>query len=181
MKKDLKNHVIQYPQTYSLCSGCMSCETNCALAHGTVVSPNRTRIKLQVGSTKTMIHTVLVCQQCEDHPCYNVCPLKDTAMCIDEKGIVYVNQEKCIGCGKCARACTETPSRIFIVKKDGRRYALKCDLCRDKEGGPACVNGCPTRCLDLSENANEDGTAPYEWVKEAEVSSNFGIPVSEKK
>lgn len=181
IKSGLQNHIIQYPQDYSLCTGCMSCETLCALTHDQIVSPNRTKIKIEVGYTKDMIHTVIVCQQCSDHPCYYSCPKKDEAMCIDENGIVYVDKEKCIGCGLCAKACKYDPARIFIVKKDGKRYALKCDLCRDLPGGPACVEGCPAKCIDLRDNANEEGTRPRDWdessVSKVEIVS--GVPVAE--
>jgi Fe-S-cluster-containing hydrogenase component 2 len=27
---------------------------------------------------------------------------------------------------------------------DARKKAVKCDLCQDKKGGPACVRACPT-------------------------------------
>ena len=178
----LGNHVIQYPMDYSLCSGCHSCETNCALVHYGILSPHRTRIRLSVGSTKTMVHHVVVCQQCADHPCYEACPKQDEAMCVDENGIVYVNQEECIGCGLCARACVFDPARIFIVKKDGKRFALKCDLCRGLEGGPACVAGCPTKCIDLSANANAEGTRPLGWIEEGSaIETVSGIPVAEKE
>jgi len=30
-----------------------------------------------------------------------------------------------------------------------KRAALKCDLCVDRPGGPACVEACPTQALSL--------------------------------
>lgn len=56
-------------------------------------------------------------------------------MCIDEKtGIVYIDEEFCIGCGLCARACKFQPTRIAMKKnKDRKKWkAAKCDLCRNR-------------------------------------------------
>ena len=81
-------------------------------------------------------------------------------MRIDENNIVYVNEEECIGCGLCAKACVMTPARISIVKDPDKkkRKAKKCDLCRTRTEGPACVQYCPSRCLGLS-------LAPLPWEK----------------
>lgn len=145
------DHVVQYPMEYSFCAGCQSCEAVCSLIHDGLVSPSYNRIFVE-RDVRTMIHTVRSCQHCEDHPCYNACPKKDKAMRVDEEGIVYVDEAECIGCGLCARACVMTPSRINMVKsKDKKqRKAKKCDLCRTREEGPACIQYCPSRCLGLS-------------------------------
>lgn len=145
------NHVIQYPMEYSFCAGCASCEAVCALTHEGSVSPCYNRLFME-HDVRTMIHTILTCNHCSDHPCYDKCPKKDKAMCIDENGIVYVVEEECIGCGLCAKACVFTPSRINMVNSKDRklRKAKKCDLCRDREEGPACIQYCPSRCLGLS-------------------------------
>lgn len=73
-------------------------------------------------------------------------------MCIDERGIVYINEEACIGCGLCRKACVMDPPRINLVKSKDRaqRKAKKCDLCRGREEGPACIQWCPVRCLYIS-------------------------------
>ena len=145
-------HIVQYPRTYSQCTGCHSCELACSLTHEGVTGPDYGRIFCQLGDLKTMIHTVVSCQHCDDHPCYNACPKKDKAMCIDENGIVYINEEFCIGCGLCQKNCKYTPSRINLVKsKDkSKRKAKKCDLCRNRQEGPACVQYCPALCLGVS-------------------------------
>jgi Fe-S-cluster-containing hydrogenase component 2 len=147
------NHVIQYSKEYSLCTGCHSCELVCSLVHDGVTGPCHGRIKLQLGNVKTMYHQIMSCQQCEDHPCYDCCPKKDSAMCVDNNGIVYINEKECIGCGKCVKNCKFTPSRINLIKSKDKtkRKAKKCDLCRNREEGPACVQYCPARCLGLSE------------------------------
>lgn len=151
-KCEFLNHVIQYPKEYSLCTGCHSCELVCSLTHEGATSPSYGRIKLEVAPLNSMLHHVNACQQCVDHPCYNACPKKDKAMCIDENGIVYINEENCIGCGLCQKNCRFVPSRINLVKTEGkeRRKAKKCDLCRNRPEGPACIQYCPARALGLS-------------------------------
>ena len=153
---EFKDHIIQYPAEYSLCLGCASCTLTCSLVHFGETGPGLGCIQLAEPDYKQLRFKVLPCMQCEDHPCYNACPKKDKAMCIDENGIVYVNEEQCVGCGLCARACRFTPSRITMDRQ--ARKARKCDLCRGRAEGPACVAGCPVRCLGIG----QDGDAPQE-------------------
>lgn len=145
------NYVVQYPMEYSFCAGCQSCEAICSLMHDGCVSPSHNRIFVE-RDIRSLIHTVWACKHCLDHPCYNACPKKDKAMHIDENGIVYIVEEECIGCGLCIKGCSMTPPRINLVKSKDRnlRKAKKCDLCRTREEGPACIEYCPSRCLGLS-------------------------------
>ncbi|NLB29500.1 MAG: 4Fe-4S dicluster domain-containing protein [Clostridiales bacterium] len=140
--------VAQTPPDYSFCAGCMSCEIICALGHDGVAGPTRRRLTVQRDIRK-MTHTVLTCMQCSDHPCLDACPKKGEAMAIDENGVVYINEDECIGCGLCAKACVFEPSRITFYKNQPKdvRKARKCDMCRTREEGPACVQWCPVRCL----------------------------------
>lgn len=141
-------HIVQYPSNVSLCAGCAACEIVCALIHGGKVGPSHNRIFLNRG-TINMIHQVNSCQQCEDHPCYDACPKKDLAMCIDENGVVYIDQENCNGCKLCIKACPFEIKRINYNPET--KKALKCDLCRGRAEGPACVEYCQVRCIGLSD------------------------------
>lgn len=151
-KVEYGRHIVQAPTSYSVCTGCASCEMLCSLVHDGAVSPSYRRIYMNPGPTTTMIHTLRTCQHCSDHPCYNACPKKDKAMCIDETGIVYVKEEECIGCGLCAKACRYSPSLINIVESadKSKRKAKKCDLCRTRPEGPACVEWCQAKCLAVT-------------------------------
>ena len=81
-----------------------------------------------------------------------------------DTNIVYIVEDDCIGCGKCAKACKFTPSRIQIRKNKSRKLwkAVKCDLCRDNPEGPQCVKYCIVRCLGLSNDSLElpEGVVP---------------------
>lgn len=147
-EKKFGKHIIQLDKDISLCAGCSGCEIICGLVHEGVSSPSTRRIFVERDTTQ-LIHTVYTCQHCEDHPCYNACPKKDKAMCIDEKlGVVYVNPDECIGCKLCVKACPFEPKRIQmnLFKK-----AVKCDLCRNRPEGPACIEDCQVMCIQMSD------------------------------
>ncbi len=155
------SHVIQYSPAYSFCAGCDSCMVMCGLTHEGTAGHGNGRIQVDHG-TRSLENHILACQQCADHPCYDACPKKDSAMKIDgETGAVYIDEEFCIGCGLCAKNCKFQPSRITMKKDRVRKQwkAAKCDLCRGNPEGPQCVKWCPVQCLGLSEDAvlGEDG------------------------
>ena len=153
------NHVIQYSPEYSFCAGCDSCEIMCGLTHEGTAGHGNGRIQVNHG-TRSLVNQILACQQCDDHPCYDACPRKDSAMCIDpDTGVVYIVEDACIGCGLCAKACKFQPSRIAMRKnKDRKKWkAVKCDLCRGNPEGPQCIKWCPVRCIGLSADSTFAG------------------------
>lgn len=162
----------------SLCIGCRTCEVACAVSHqsgscsgtleregglhlaiedGHLVSKDsyfQPRLKVIVGSKVT---TPVLCRQCEDKPCAMACP--NNAI-VSEDGCVKVLQERCIGCKSCVVACPYgamavvlkevAPAANSLFKRpQTKAQALKCDLCRHREAGPACVEVCPTQALRL--------------------------------
>lgn len=149
------NHIIQYSPEYSLCTGCTSCSMICGLVHDGFNGHGNGRIQVKLDQI-SLIHTILSCQQCEDHPCYDACPRKDKAMCIDpDTGIVYIDEENCIGCGKCIKSCRFDEPRIVMKKNKNRKKwrAAKCDLCRNNPDGPQCIKYCPAHCIGLRDDA----------------------------
>lgn len=92
----------------------------------------------------------IACNHCQEPACTKVCPT--SAMTKREDGIVYVNENKCIGCGYCVWACPYGAPRLNVQKK----VMGKCDFCRDlidKGENPACVDACPMRCMEYGEIA----------------------------
>ena len=147
-------HIVQAPSDYSFCAGCNTCEIVCALTHDGVSGPCYNRIFVEMDVRK-MYHTIHTCHHCSDHPCVEVCPKKGKAIMAGDDGIVRIAEENCIGCGLCRKACVFDPPRINLVKSKDRalRKAKKCDLCRERAEGPACVQWCPVRCISVNENA----------------------------
>ena len=58
----------------------------------------------------------IVCKQCENPVCIDVCKTKAL---VREDGITYVDENKCIGCGKCAKVCPF--NAIFIEEEPSAR------------------------------------------------------------
>ena len=122
------------------CVGCERCILACALAHGGNTNPQFSSVMWKAEFVGHYMRTPMFCQQCAAPACYMACPVEG-AMIIDEGiGARLIDQAKCIGCRKCIDACTYTPPRISFDTT--AKVAIKCDLCRDRKGGPACIYVC---------------------------------------
>lgn len=147
----------------TLCVGCKACVTRCKQVNDmeAVPAPNdsdrlwdspddldyRTRniIKLHKGSEDDWDYVKYQCMHCIKPSCVSACPV--SAMKKEEKtGIVFYDQNICIGCRYCQVACP------FNIPKFGWPEAfpkiVKCDLCKftnlKLKGEPACCETCPT-------------------------------------
>jgi carbon-monoxide dehydrogenase iron sulfur subunit len=124
----------------SKCTGCEDCVRVCALRHGGVDNPARSRIHIIQGDTCSGFFLPVTCQQCENAPCLSVCPNK--AIWRDDKlSRVMIRPDLCIGCQMCVSAC---PFGVMAFNRD-RGIAFKCDLC---DGTPECVRVCEPKALD---------------------------------
>jgi CRP-like cAMP-binding protein/thioredoxin reductase/Fe-S-cluster-containing hydrogenase component 2 len=138
---------------------CVRCN-NCIHACEGVHEDRQARLSL----TGITFHNLLApnsCWQCTNPLCMLDCP--PDAIVRNARGEVYI-KSNCIGCGNCERNCPY--DNIFMVHPkpesglggflrrilDGgrgaeeaeRQVAVKCDLCSELHGGPACVRSCPT-------------------------------------
>jgi len=128
-----------------VCTGCGLCDLMCSLYHEGEQGQALSRGEL-VGDRLTSEFTFNVCLQCRSPGCYDACPLKDKALCIDEvTGVKYINIEECDGCGECIEACPFDPPRI--KRHPEKNVAFMCDLCRDRAEGPTCVENCSFNAL----------------------------------
>ncbi|MBM3531462.1 MAG: cyclic nucleotide-binding domain-containing protein [Alphaproteobacteria bacterium] len=144
----------------SLCVHCDNCEKACAETHLGI-----SRLDREAGPTFATIHVPTSCRHCEHPHCMKDCP--PDALSRSKEGEVFINAETCIGCGNCERNCPYNvihmappaapkpgllswilfgtgPGPGKSIKGDGAKKAVKCDLCKDLDGGPACVRACPT-------------------------------------
>ena len=80
--------------------------------------------------------------------------------------IIHIDEEKCNGCGLCARACHE--SAIGMV--DGKAKLLREDYC---DGLGDCLPACPTNAISFVEReaAAYDEAAVLENKKKLEAAS----------
>ncbi len=148
-----------------LCVGCDFCEEACAATH-----EGTSRLNRKAGPTFAHIHVPTSCRHCEDPSCMKDCP-PDAIQRGGIGGEVYIG-DNCIGCGNCEQNCpydviqmsykTEAPDNFWRwmlfglgdspgkASSDGQagkssvKKAVKCDMCIDQSGGPACVRACPT-------------------------------------
>lgn len=83
-------------------------------------------------------------------------------MVLDEQGYAYIVEEECVGCGMCIKACRFDPPRINMAMHPERKKwcAKKCDMCRNRPEGPACVQYCPSVCLGIDTAVGADIVDP---------------------
>jgi tetrathionate reductase subunit B len=83
-----------------------------------------------------------LCNQCENPPCVQVCPVGATFT--TEDGVILVDEKRCIGCRYCIQACPYGARYL----NPATETADKCTFCyhRITKGMlPACVEVCPTQ------------------------------------
>ena len=148
----------------SLCVRCDNCEKACGDVHD-----GTSRLNRQAGPTFANIHVPTSCRHCENPHCMKDCP--PDAIHRNPNGEVFI-ANTCIGCGNCQRNCPYGVIQMTQVNPDRRapglwswlltgltpepgreeeyhnkelgKKAVKCDMCKDLSGGPACVRACPT-------------------------------------
>ncbi|MFD1670805.1 4Fe-4S dicluster domain-containing protein [Agrilactobacillus yilanensis] len=135
------------------CIGCKGCQIACKLENHLGLGTNRTLIK-EIGPTGEypniqMYFLPAMCQQCKNPTCVAVCP---TGACHvnPEDGVILIDQEKCIGCKSCVRAC---PYEAISFNEE-RHVSDKCDLCaqsRQQGNAPACVKNCSGGALHVGD------------------------------
>ncbi|MDY9240362.1 4Fe-4S dicluster domain-containing protein, partial [Escherichia coli] len=125
------------------CIGCRTCEVACVVAHPSEQELNADvflpRLKVQ---RLDSISAPVMCHQCENAPCVGACPVG--ALTMGEQ-VVQTNSARCIGCQSCVSACPFGMITIQSLPGDTRQQIVKCDLCEQREEGPACVESCPTQ------------------------------------
>lgn len=136
------------------CTACQRCEINCTLANDGKSQPYLSRIRVrdnaQFGEKLTANYlegkgvfgdwsvNPATCHQCENAPCMLACPVG--AIHPDPlTSVRLLDQDKCIGCGACVKACPYGMPRIDPEKNK----STKCIACG------ACVAGCPTSALKI--------------------------------
>ena len=148
----------------SLCVRCDNCEKACAETHG-----GTSRLDREAGPTFASVHVPTSCRHCEHPHCMKDCP--PDAIHRAPNGEVFI-ADNCIGCGNCERNCpygvihmaAKPPKKPGLLqwlmfgrgpgpgeapydkknKPTSGKKAVKCDMCKDQAGGPACVRSCPT-------------------------------------
>ncbi len=160
------------------CENCGVCEMACAERHG-----GKARLKVKdVLQSRGLIFDdealPIVCKQCENPACIEVCKPKAI---VRENDVISIDEDKCIGCGRCVKSCPfnaifieESPAApardtnersVFHMlfhrretsaetertqKRKTTRRAYKCDRCKGYEN-MACVDACYFKALSKRE------------------------------
>jgi Fe-S-cluster-containing dehydrogenase component len=155
------------------CIGCYSCEVHCKTAKGLGAGPRLCRIYAAESSSPQgrprIAFAFVTCRHCDDAECLRICP-SGAVRKRAEDGVVFVDQELCVGCQLCVHACPWGVPQYDASTK----VVLKCDLCRDRLDrglAPACVTKCVTGCLTLHDPDQPSEQAGCSGEGDAEVSS----------
>ncbi|MGZ4851950.1 MAG: 4Fe-4S dicluster domain-containing protein [Halobacteriota archaeon] len=185
------------------CENCGVCEMACAERHG-----GKARLKVKdVLQSRGLIFEdealPIVCKQCENPPCIEVCKAKAI---VRENGVISIDEDKCIGCGRCATSCPfnaifieESPAAltpeahelsVFHMLFDRRatsaetkrtqkrkttRRAYKCDRCKGYDN-MACVEACYFRALSKRElSALKNGKREHRAMLEQRLTKKEAI------
>ena len=121
------------------CINCLNCELACSMVHANdsnknINDKNVPLYKKVIEVEKSLgINVPLTCLQCANPACMSACSF-DAITLNEERGVIEINQDKCVSCKSCLYACP------FGAIRDYNNVMLKCDLC---SGNPACANFCP--------------------------------------
>lgn len=133
----------------SKCVGCKSCEISCAVEHsmsknlsGAIKEETIPIKRRRVQAVEELIISD-ACHHCEQALCVAAC--MSGAMYKDKDNSTQHNKDICVGCWMCVMVCP------FGAISRQKKIALKCDLCKDRIEGPACVPSCKTKALTLKE------------------------------
>ena len=152
------------------CVGCHCCEVACNEQNN---NPSDVKWR-RVGETQSGIFpnvtnhfNSMSCNHCIDPECLKGCPTESYIKF--DNGIVYHEDETCIGCQYCTWNC---PYEVPVFNQD-RGIVTKCHMCHEKlDVGqtPACVQACPAGAIAieivkvdewLEKGLEEDGVAPH--------------------
>jgi Fe-S-cluster-containing dehydrogenase component len=170
-----------YAINLSVCNGNGKCVEACHQENNHDRATNQSYIRviempkgtmdMEQGSTtysgtvpkKDKFYLPVQCQQCDEPPCVNVCPVQATWK--EEDGIVVVDYNWCIGCRYCEAACPYharrfnwkepeipanevNPDQSYLSNRIRPVGVVeKCTYClhRTRKGKlPACLEACPT-------------------------------------
>jgi len=103
----------------SKCMRCHGCVAACRVEHFLPLGITWPRLIAWEENADELTTFPVRCNQCNDAPCVKVCPTGATQQ--REDGIVWIDQNKCVGCRYCIIACPYQ-NRIFLSKDKDTGY-----------------------------------------------------------
>ena len=129
------------------CTGCRNCELACSFEQEGSFRIGASRIHTMTWEREGFA-VPLMCQQCDDAACVNVCPTAAMHHGPEGSNLVEFDTDLCIGCKLCVIACPFGAVRYDSVAKS----IAKCDTCA---GTPQCVEMCPNGALEFVDDAEQ--------------------------
>lgn len=143
------------------CVGCGACVLACRIENDLPEGVAWRRIltlNLRRAGSGPTYHFSLACHHCDDPPCARGCP--SGALTKRPDGIVFLNEDLCLGCRYCEMACPFGAPAFDSVAK----VMTKCHLCAPRQARglpPACTQACPTGALRCAPDL-ADAPDPFE-------------------
>lgn len=139
----------------SKCTGCGQCALTCAFHNTDTFDLKQSSIRV-VQWEDICLSVPVVCQQCGDAQCIEICPT-DALSWDPELHTITLDEPKCILCEACIYECTYDAMHLT---EDG--YPATCDQCN---GDPECVKVCFPGALSYIEVLDDVGEQFREVVK----------------
>jgi len=191
------------------CTGCDSCSIACKAENNVSLGRFRTVIQRKMIGTfpnVTKVNLPIMCNHCEGSeedkvpPCVTACPeypgerlayetpdgkkirYRGGATYKRPDGLILIDAEKCIGCGKCIDSCPygvrSFDPFVQAGAKPEKQAADKCDFCKhriDNGVEPACVNTCQGRARIFGD-LNDPDSEVSRLVKDHGLEKNVLLP-----
>jgi len=129
----------------------------CSFSHENTFGSSTSRITV-IKEDTFGLDLPIVCWHCT--PCNAIRNCSEKALERSEEGLIFVNEKKCVKCGKCLEACIIGAIRLHPE----RNTPLICDQCGGK---PLCVEKCPTKALTYIETEKQQPKLPNQVLEEA--------------
>ncbi len=146
----------------TVCLNCRACMVACKTEHQISTGKHNGHEYYRMGVLEhekgkypkvKRIFAPILCMQCDNAPCIDVCPTD--AIYRREDGIVIIDKEKCNGCKLCIQVC---PYNALYFNEENNNVD-KCDFCTERlDQGlePACVATCMSRAIVFGDLDNPD-------------------------